>query len=224
MWSLFLMFTRIFIYENNQFTIWAFLYSFGSLTFEAIILFFLVLLWEEDGEIDAIASEQHLIGSIIFARVICLCVCVSHFDLKKKHNKSFSIEWISWNLTEFKKWIRRMSLLRFIYCVIGTGRYFRFFCFTIFTITIKWRLNYKIQINKSVFRCKRHIFCYIFCDLKKHFPFFFSSNFVFSSGVSLYLILNNSFHHFVYIVCKLSMLIKKIQTNFLIYCIEFVNY
>lgn len=80
------------------------------------------------GKIDAIASEQHLIGSIIFARVICLCVCVFLTLIwRKKHNKSFSIEWISWNLTEFKKWNRRMSLLRSIYCVIGTGRYFRFF-------------------------------------------------------------------------------------------------
>lgn len=67
---------------------------------------------KNDGEIDAIASEQHLIGSIIFARVICLGVCVFHFWFEeKKHNKSFSIEWISWNLTEFKTWNRIMSLV-----------------------------------------------------------------------------------------------------------------
>lgn len=62
---------------------------------------------KNDGKIDAIASEQHLIGSIIFARVICLCVCFSLLIWRKKTQ----YEWISWNLTEFKTWNRIMSLV-----------------------------------------------------------------------------------------------------------------
>lgn len=75
----------LFCYENNQLTIWVFFVCTHSVRWHSEPFYCCCVRGGEwEAKIIAIASEQHLIRSIIFARV-----CVSHLNLFSIHQLFF---------------------------------------------------------------------------------------------------------------------------------------